>query len=122
MKAAMLYDEFNQQDDNSKVKAMVEIPVEKFHESIHVSEPYEVEVKDEKGNVTGTKQVVDIYGGNLGKNFPLKNDTKTYDYSNGKVLVTDGWIDGNGKYRGAGYKVSETTVAISRFPSPLIQG
>lgn len=104
---AMLYDEFNQQDDNSKVKAMVEIPVEKFHESIHVSEPYEVEVKDEEGNVTGTKQVVDIYGGNLGKNFPLKNDTKTYDYSNGKVLVTDGWIDGNGKYRGAGYKVSE---------------
>lgn len=104
---AMLYDEFNQQDDNSKVKAMVEIPVEKFHESIHVSEPYEVEVKDKEGNVTGTKQVVDIYGGNLGKNFPLKNDTKTYDYSNGKVLVTDGWIDGNGKYRGAGYKVSE---------------
>ena len=105
--SAMLYDEFNQQDDNSKVKAMVEIPVEKFHESIHVSEPYEVEVKDEEGNVTGTKQVVDIYGGNLGKNFPLKNDTKTYDYFNGKVLVTDGWIDGNGKYRGAGYKVSE---------------
>lgn len=104
---AMLYDEFNQQDDNSKVKAMVEIPVEKFHESIHVSEPYEVEVTDEEGNVTGTKQVVDIYGGNLGENFPLKNDTKTYDYSDGKVLVTDGWIDGNGKYRGAGYKVSE---------------
>lgn len=104
---AMLYDEFNQQDDNSKVKAMVEIPVGQFHDSIHVSEPYEVEVTDEEGNITGTKQVVDIYGGNLGKNFPLTNDTATYDYKDGKVLVTDGWIDGNGKYRGAGYKVSE---------------
>lgn len=106
---AMLYDEFNQQDDNSKVEATVEIPVEQFHESIHVSEPYEVNVEDEEGNVTGTKQVVDIYGGNLGKNFPLTNDTQTYDYSDGKVLVTDGWIDGNGMYRGAGYRVSEGT-------------
>lgn len=103
----MLYDEFNQQDDNSKVEAVVEIPVEQFHDSIHVSEPYEVEVTDEEGNITGTKQVVDIYGGNLGKNFPLTNDTASYDYVDGKVLVTDGWIDGNGKYRGVGYKVSE---------------
>ena len=47
-----------------------------------------------------------VYGGCLGKNYPLQNGTKDYPCTvdgNGDVtsiLLPDGWIDGNGLYRG----------------------
>lgn len=48
---------------------------------------------------------VPIYGGCLGKNFPVQNKTKSYPCSveNGEIVsvtLPDGWIDGNGLYRG----------------------
>ena len=81
----------------------ISIPVDKIHPSLTVSEPYEVEA-----NGT-TKTVVGIYGGNLGKYDPWENEAKEYDYNNGMVTVPDGWIDGNGMYRGMGYMITENT-------------
>ena len=91
---AQTYWEFNQQDDNSKVETMINVKVEDFHESIHV-------------RIEGDKAY--IYGGNLGKNFPLEETEEEYAYANGYVSVPDGWIDGNGKYRGMGYQVAPDT-------------
>lgn len=60
-----------------------------------------------------TTRTVSIYGGNLGKLDPVKNQAVKYPYKevNGvpSVEVPDGWIDGNGKYRGMGYMIAENT-------------
>jgi hypothetical protein len=91
---AETYGDHNTQDDNSKVEATIEVAIEDIHESISV-------------RVDGDKAY--IMGGNLGKNFPLKMEEAEYPYADGKVTVPDGWIDGNGKYRGMGYQVAEGT-------------
>ena len=91
---AKTYYEHNVQDDNSKVKTTIEVPLDKFHESIKV-------------RVEGGKAY--ITGGNLGKNFPLEAEEAEYPYSNGMVTVPDGWFDGNGMYRGMGYCVAPNT-------------
>ena len=91
---AKTYYEHNVQDDNSKVKATIEVPLDKFHESI------KVRVEGDKAYITG---------GNLGKNFPLEAEEAEYSYSNGMVTVPDGWFDGNGMYRGMGYCVAPNT-------------
>lgn len=91
---AKTYYDWNQQDDNSKIKATIQVALGDFHESISV-------------RVEG--DVAYIKGGNLGKNFPLEETEVEYPYANGMVTVPDGWIDGNGKYRGMGYMVSEGT-------------
>lgn len=91
---AKTYYDHNMQDDNSKVSATIEVALEDFHESISV-------------RVDGDKAY--IMGGNLGKNFPLEMEEAEYPYADGKVTVPDGWIDGNGKYRGMGYQVAEGT-------------
>ena len=96
---AKTYYDWNQQDDNSKIKATIQVAIDNFHNSFEISEPYE---KD-------GKQYVAIIGGNLGKNFPLEETEGEYPYENGYVTVPDGWIDGNGKYRGMGYMVAEGT-------------
>lgn len=84
---------------------MISIPLTSIHSSIHVSDPYTAEVDGV------TKKFVDIYGGNLGKYDPIQNEAKPYEYNSGTGMVTvpDGWIDGNGKYRGMGYMVAENT-------------
>lgn len=60
-----------------------------------------------------TSQTVSIYGGNLGSKDPIENAAKEYPYvdNNGvpSVEVPDGWIDGNGKYRGKGFMIAENT-------------
>ena len=91
---AKTYYDWNQQDDNSKIKATIQVALGDFHESISV-------------RVEG--DVAYIKGGNLGKNFPLEETEAEYPYANGMVTVPDGWIDGNGKYRGMGYMVAEGT-------------
>ena len=91
---AKTYYDWNQQDDNSKIKATIQVALGDFHESISVRV---------EGNVAYIK------GGNLGKNFPLEETEAEYPYANGMVTVPDGWIDGNGKYRGMGYMVAEGT-------------
>lgn len=77
----------------------IDVPVSDIHESMTVGEPYE------KNGV----MVVDIYGGNLGKSDPWENEPKQYPYNDGVVTVPDGWVDGNGKYRGKGFMITEGT-------------
>ena len=98
---AKTYYDWNLQDDMSKVDEMIEVALDKIHAEIKVSAPY---TKD-------GKQYVDIYGGNLGKNAPIEipENAQAYEYANGKVIVPDGWIDGNGMYRGMGYRVAQNT-------------
>ena len=79
------------------VEDTIQVAVADFHSSIHVGQPHD----DGEGNM-----VVSIYGGNLGSDFPVGNGTKDYPYADGYVTVPDGWVDGNGKYRGRGYMIS----------------
>ena len=79
------------------VEDTIQVAVTDFHSSIHVGTPHD----DGSGNT-----VVSIYGGNLGSDFPVGNGTKDYPYADGYVTVPDGWVDGNGKYRGKGYMIS----------------
>ena len=99
---AKTYYDWNLQEDNSKVEATIKVALNKIHSEIHVSSPY----TGEDG-----QQYVDIYGGNLGKNIPIETEAnaQAYPYANGMVTVPDGWIDGNGMYRGMGYRVAEGT-------------
>lgn len=91
---AKTYYDWNQQDDQSKVTATIQVSLDKIHSSIHV-------------RIDGDKAY--IYGGNLGKNFPVENIEVEYPYANGYVTVPDGWVDGNGMYRGMGYQVAPNT-------------
>lgn len=93
----------------------ITIPISQFHESITVSEPYQIDILDENDQVIGQKMVVDIYGGNLGKYDPVRNEPKQYDYENGMVTVPDGWIDGNNKYRGMGFMVAADTPLATKL-------
>lgn len=90
------YWDFNLQSKSNKVKAYIDIPVSMFHENIHVR------IEEEEGKAY-------IYGGNLGDLEPFEPTEKAYAYANGYVHVPDGWIDGNGKYRGLGYQVAPNT-------------
>lgn len=98
---AKTYYEHNMQDDNSKIKKNINVAVKDFHDSIQV-------------RIEGDKAY--ICGGNLGKNFPLEMAESAYDYdaSSDTVSVPDGWIDGNGKYRGMGYMVAEGTALAQK--------
>lgn len=99
---AKTYYDWNLQEDGSKVKATIQVDINKIHSEIHIGEPYTAE---------DGKQYVNIYGGHLGKNAPIEiaENAQPYEYINGKVVVPDGWIDGNGMYRGTGYRVAEGT-------------
>jgi len=79
------------------VESTILVALADFHSSIVVGAPHD----DGEGNM-----VVSIYGGNLGSDFPVGNGTKDYPYADGYVTVPDGWVDGNGKYRGKGYMIS----------------
>ena len=96
---AKTYYDWNVQDDSSKVKATIQVAVKDFHESISV-------------RIDGDQAY--IKGGNLGKNFPLDETEVAYPYANGYVTVPDGWIDGNGKYRGVGYMVAYGTALAQK--------
>ena len=99
---AKTYYDWNLQEDNSKITATIQVAIDKIHPEIKVGTPY-----------TGEDgfQYVDMYGGNLGKNAPIEipENAQPYPYANGMVTVPDGWIDGNGMYRGMGYRVAEGT-------------
>lgn len=103
----------NQQTKCGDVKATIRVAIADFHPSISVSDPYEVTTD------TGMKQVVAISGGNLGKYDPVQVKTVEYDYDNGFVIVPDGWIDDNGKYRGMGYQVTENTPLASKLVNKI---
>ena len=93
----------------------ITIPLTQIHNSITVSDPYQIDILDENDQVVGQKWVVDIYGGNLGKYDPVQASPKQYDYDNGQVTVPDGWIDGNGMYRGMGFMVAEGTPLATKL-------
>lgn len=99
---AKTYYDWNLQEDNSKIMATIQVAIDKIHPEIKVGTPY-----------TGEDgfQYVDMYGGHLGKNAPIEipENAQPYPYANGMVTVPDGWIDGNGMYRGMGYRVAEGT-------------
>ena len=79
----------------------INVPLSELHSSIS----YEVKTAED-----GSKTVA-LCGGCLGKNFPVKEEAVEYPYVeiNGEdgVTVPDGWVDGNGKYRGQCYQVNE---------------
>ena len=99
---AKTYYDWNLQEDNSKITATIQVAIDKIHPEIKVGTPY-----------TGEDgfQYVDMYGGHLGKNAQIEipENAQPYPYANGMVTVPDGWIDGNGMYRGMGYRVAEGT-------------
>lgn len=90
----------------------IRIPITDLHSSIVTGEIKDV-VDEETGEVTG--QTIELTGGNLGKDFPTRTTFVKYPYEEvggvGYVVVPDGWIDGNGKYRGRGYSIADVPLA-----------
>lgn len=120
---AKTYRDWNQQDDSSKVKYnfksqlnVILVDPKDIHESIVVSAPYQGTIDEDDADKGGPYEgtIVDIYGGNLGKNFPLENKPRQYPVVGGKIMLPDGWIDGNGKYRGMGYMVDYGTALAQK--------
>ena len=98
---AKTYYYWNLQTKYSDVEATITIPLTQLHSSIT------------QGAITtdGDDRFIALKGGNLGKNFPLPTEsTKNYPFVEVEgvncVVVPDGWIDGNGMYRGVGHHVA----------------
>lgn len=107
----------NLQTKMSDVKATITVKLTELHSSI-TYEIHEVEQAD------GTKKkMVSLCGGNLGKNFPVKEIAVDYEYAQkdgeDAVVVPDGWVDGNGKYRGVGYIVAEGTPMAQKLVNKI---
>lgn len=97
----------NLQTKMQSVKETITVPLAQLHSSI----TYEVhDVTQADGT---TKKMVSLCGGNLGKGFPVNEKAVDYEYTTkdgtDAVIVPDGWVDGNGKYRGVGYIVAKGT-------------
>ena len=95
---AKTYYYWNIQTKLTDVTDTINVLLADLHESISYT------VDTENGKVA-------MKGGNLGSGFPLSTETtKNYDLVDidgaQGVAVPDGWIDGNGKYRGVGYCVA----------------
>lgn len=107
----------NLQTKMSDVKATITVKLTELHSSI----TYEIHEVDQ---TDGTKKkMVSLCGGNLGKNFPIKETAVDYEYAQkdgeDAVAVPDGWIDGNGKYRGMGYIVVAGTPMAQKFVNKI---
>ena len=107
----------NSQTKMSDVKATITVKLTDLHSSIK----YEVHEVDQ---TDGTKKkMVLLCGGNLGKNFPVKETAVDYEYAQkdgeDAVVVPDGWVDGNGKYRGVGYIVAEGTPMAQKLVNKI---
>ena len=85
----------------------ITIPVTMLHSSITAEWDAEYEWLDGDSQPTGEVGAWKLKGGYLGKNFPLPTESALpYHGTTTQVTVPDGWIDGNGKYRGVGYQVA----------------
>ena len=107
----------NLQTKMSDVKATITAKLSQLHSSI----TYEIHEVDQ---ADGTKKkMVSLCGGNLGKNFPVKETAVDYVYAQkdgeDAVVVPDGWVDGNGRYRGVGYIVSEGTPMAQKLVNKI---
>ena len=100
---AKTYYYHNLQWDIHKAKNnIITLSPDDFHDSITKEwvPDYEWEDSEEVG-------AWKIKGGYLGKDFPHPEEKfKYYHGTANSIQVPDGWIDGNGKYRGIGYQVS----------------
>ena len=86
----------------------IDIAPSQLHSSITAEWDADYIWKDSGGNPTGETGAWMIKGGYLGKNFPLPTESaQPYHGTSTSITVPDGWIDGNGKYRGVGYQVAE---------------
>lgn len=87
------------------VEGTIDVPLSELHESISY------EIKEAEGDDGVVVKTVALKGGCLGKNYPIDEKAVEYPYVdiNGQdgVQVPDGWVDGNGKYRGMGYKIAD---------------
>lgn len=83
------------------VTATINVPLSDLHSSITQG------ATSESDGVT----YIALSGGNLGKNFPAAETAVNYPLVTVDgvqcVTVPDGWVDGNGKYRGMGYTVAD---------------
>lgn len=98
---AKTYYYWNLQTKYSDVEATITIPLTQLHSSITQGA-----ITTEDGN-----RFIALKGGNLGKNFPLPTESaQNYPLVDVEgvdcVVVPDGWIDGNGMYRGVGHHVA----------------
>lgn len=111
----------NGQTKTSDVEDTIKVAVTDLHSSIVLGEPY-AELDKETKEPTG-RMLIPITGGNLGKNFPIANDTADYEYvvegSIAYVIVPDGWIDGNNKYRGIGFCVAPGTPMAQKLVNKI---
>lgn len=91
-----------------KIADMITISPSDLHSSITATWDASYQWLDGDDQPTGEVGCWKIKGGYLGKNFPLSTEsTKNYHGTANSIIVPDGWIDGNGKYRGMGYMVAE---------------
>lgn len=101
---AKTYYYHNIQWKSSDVEATIIVAISLLHSSITATWDGEYEWLDENDEPTGEVGAWKLKGGCLGKNFPLPSESaKPYhaaDANHQSVVVPDGWIDGNGYYRG----------------------
>lgn len=108
---AKTYYYWNLQTKYSDVSDTISVLVADLHSSISAEWDASYVWKDGDGNATGETGAWMLKGGCLGKNFPLPSESAvayhgtTVDGQQA-VVVPDGWIDGNGKYRGKGHHVA----------------
>lgn len=123
---ARTYYDQNIQTDFGKVKDKIWVALGQLHSSIKQSKVKDVDITDKSGAVTGTKKIVELAEGLLGKGVPGSQKAEQYDYKEengvGYVYVPDGWFDdvipvnppagwedGYGYYHGPGYCLKEGT-------------
>ena len=105
---AKTYYYHNIQWDGGKAKGIITIDITMLHSSITAEWDAGYEWLDDDDQPTGEVGAWKIKGGYLGKNFPLPTESALpYHGTPTTVTVPDGWIDGNGKYRGVGVQVAE---------------
>lgn len=107
----------NIQTKMSDVTETITVPLSELHSSITY------EVKTVQGEDGTESKVVGLKGGCLGKNFPTAETAVDYAYAEvdgaPAVVVPDGWVDGNGKYRGVGYIVAEGTPMAQKLVNKI---
>lgn len=98
---AMTYYFWNMQMKLQDVTDTITILVSQLHSSITAVWDASYEWLDDDNQPTGETGAWMLKGGCLGKNFPLPTESAVaYHGTATTVTVPDGWIDGNGYYRG----------------------
>lgn len=105
---AKTYYYHNIQWKSDKIEDTITIAPTDLHSSITATWDAEYVWKDADNQPTGETGAWMLKGGCLGKNFPLPTESAVaYHGTSSTIIVPDGWIDGNGKYRGTGVKIAE---------------